>query len=521
MITNNGTNFERSESGLGRIIYVEGSENAIVREALKGWLSSARGQLFGLWLLLALSAGGTAYLFWQFYSQTAARQVAEGQDLAGRACVAINDRFRFYTTGWTAKSSQPDPRTLQKDLTAVVASSLSRFASVEGGIWNKSDGSLAYAFPTYEGSGPKTDVPAAELPAIQAVNDEALAADAHADRVQQGRSQTLIVHACPLAGPLPDVTAWTMTRVFTWSGPAYNRLRWGLALTAFTVVTSTLLLAVVLLGWTRRVARLQQGLGGPEALDLPRLAPTGDVDLDRLVAALNAAGERLQAARQAANASERLAAVGRLSAGLAHEIRNPLTAMRLKSENALASDDPTRARASLQSILEQITRLETLLRNLLATTHRKQLAVECVDLVPFLEARAEAHRELADRKEIKLVGPHPGRPVLAACDASEIARAVDNLLINAIEASHAGGTVTLHAVQGEKSSIIRIEDEGPGVELSVTPRLFEPFVTSRAEGTGLGLAIVREIARAHGGEALYKRLPQGSAFEIELPWQPS
>lgn len=486
---------------------------------LRSWLSSARGQLFGLWLLLALSAIATAILFWQFYSQTAARQAADGVELAARACRSITDRYRFYTTGWSANSTTPDTASLHHDLVAVVSSALARFANVEGGIWSKAEGSLAYAFPTYEGSGPKTDLPAAELASIKLVNAEAI--DSSAERIQRVRSQTLVLHACPLSGPLPELTAWTMTRVYSWTGPAYDRLRGGLALTAFTVVTSTLLLAVVLAGWSRRVGRLRQSLGNEPTLDLPRLQPTGDIDLDRLVDALNAAGERLHEARHQASSAERLAAVGRLSAGLAHEIRNPLTAMRLKAENALASDDPTRARGSLQSILEQITRLETLLHNLLATTQRKELAVEPTDLTPFLEARAGAHLELAELKSVKLVVPRPATPVFAACDVSAIARAVDNLLINAIEATPVGGVVTLHAVQGEKSSIIRIEDQGPGVEGAVLARLFEPFVTGRAEGTGFGLAIVREIARAHSGEARYKRQTGSSAFEIEIPWQRS
>lgn len=483
---------------------------------MRSWLLSARGQLFGLWVLLALSATATAYLYWQFYSQTAARQVAEGQEVAARACRAIGDRYQFYTTGWTAKSPNVDSAALHADLTAVAASALSGFSGVEGGVWRRNDGVIAYAFPTYEGSGPKTDVPAAELPAILSVNEDALATDLPADRRQQGRSQTLVVHACPLSGPLADLTGWTMTRVYTWAGPAYDRLRLGLALTALTVVISTVLLAIVLIGWTRRVAHLQQRLGEQRTLDMPQLPATGDLDLDRLVKALNATGERLQEARRKAGSAERLAAVGRLSAGLAHEIRNPLAAMRLKAENALASDDPSRARASLQSTLEQITRLETLLRNLLATTHRKDLDVTEIDLVGLLQQRAGEHWELAARKRVILNVP-TSAPVFAECDEAEIARAVDNLLLNAIEASPPDGKITLSVRRAEKFAVVRIDDQGAGVDEAVAPRLFEPFATGRAEGTGLGLAIVREIARAHSGEARYKRLEHGSAFEIELP----
>jgi signal transduction histidine kinase len=492
-----------------------------INHLLQTWASSARGQLFALWLLLALSAGATAYLFWEFYSQTAARQVAEGQELAARGCRAIGDRYRLYTTGWTTTSPKVEPATLRADLTTVVSNALSKLPSVEGGIWSKGSGSLAYAFPTYEGSGPKLDLPPAELATIRKANDEARAADASVEKTQPGRSQALIVHACPLPGVLPELTAWTMTRVYTWIGPAYDRLRWSLALTAFTVVTSTLLLALVLAGWTRRVTRLQHALDEATTPDLPTLPRTGDIDLDRLVAALNATGSRLQDAREQAEVAERLAAVGRLSAGLAHEIRNPLMAMRLKAENALASDDPARGRTSLQSVLEQITRLENLLRNLLATTQRKPLEPRLVDLVALLDARAEAHQEFGDRRGVAIVVEPCGGPVVTLGDEAELSRAVDNLVINAVEASPSGSKVSLSAHSHENSALIRIRDEGPGVDETVTSSLFEPFVTNRAEGTGLGLAIVREIVRAHGGEVRYAPLGRASAFEIELPCPPS
>jgi signal transduction histidine kinase len=288
-------------------------------------------------------------------------------------------------------------------------------------------------------------------------------------------------------------------------------------LTAFTVLASTLLLALVLIGWTRRVTRLQQVIDAPASPDLPRLPPTGDIDLDRLVKALNATGSRLQNARQQAEAAERLAAVGRLSAGLAHEIRNPLMAMRLKAENALASDDPARARTSLQSVLVQITRLEGLLRNLLSTTHRQQLDRRHADLRAFLAARADHHKDLADKADVTLQGDHNSDPIVVSYDETELTRAVDNLIINAIEASPPGGKVSLSATEKQYSALLRIQDDGTGVDEAVASRLFEPFVTNRANGTGLGLAIVREIVQAHGGAVRYIPLDKGSAFEIELP----
>src|ERR1700716_421581 len=96
----------------------------------------------------------------------------------------------------------------------VVRAALGRAAGVEGGMWHAANGPLAYAFPTYEGTGPKTDLPAAELPAIRQANLDALKSEHPVTIRQSGPSQVLVLHACPLEGPLAEVTAWTMTRVF-------------------------------------------------------------------------------------------------------------------------------------------------------------------------------------------------------------------------------------------------------------------------------------------------------------------
>src|SRR5207249_879772 len=121
---------------------------------------------------------------------------------------------------------------------------------------------------------------------------------------------------------------------------------------ALTIFGSAAWLALVLVSWSRKIALIENaiGMGTSGATDLPTLPRTGEQELDRLVDALNLTGERLARERQRATAAERLAAVGRLSAGLAHEIRNPIAAMRLKAENALAAGDYSRKARALEAI---------------------------------------------------------------------------------------------------------------------------------------------------------------------------
>jgi signal transduction histidine kinase len=486
-------------------------------------MRSLRTRLIALWAMLAASALVTGFLLLQFYRQSANVQIAQAEDTVVRACRDIGDRYAFYVSGWRGRNVDIDER-LKEELQGVVRVALGRAAGVEGGIWQSGGGSLAYAFPTYEGTGPKTDLPAAELSAIRQINLDTLRSERPVTVRQSGQSQVLVLHACPLEGPLSEVTAWTMTRVFTGQGQAYNQFLVGLAVLAFTVLGSAVWLARILIGWSRKIARLEAALTARQLgrADFPALARTGEQELDRLVDALNTTGAHLKDERQRSAAAERLAAVGRLAAGLAHEIRNPIAAMRLKAENALSADDEGRLKSALRAILDQVGRLDALLRDLLTMTQRGQPKLVDTDVQVLLERVAETHAELATSKGVQLaVCGIDGSPLIASLDADQIYRGLDNLVLNAIQNTPTGGSITLSANRSDDRIRLRVSDTGSGVPEDVRERLFEPFVTGRADGTGLGLAIVREIARAHGGDASLIASSEGAVFELELPWQRS
>lgn len=484
-------------------------------------MRSLRSRLLALWIMLVVSGIATGYLLFASFQQTANARLARSEELAARACRDLADRYQFFVTGWSG--GEVDDR-LKQELATVVQSALSGATGVEGGIWQADTGSLAYAFPTYEGSGPKTDLPAAELNTIREVNAEALRSGRPSAVRQNGRSQILIVHACPLRGPLTSLTGWTMTRAFTAEGPAYNQLLAGLLLLALTIFGSAAWLARLLYGWSRKINQIEAALDAPRAgtIDLPTLPRTGAPELDRLVEALNGAGERLSAERRRAAAAERLAALGRMSAGLAHEIRNPIAAMRLKAENALAVTDGSRSEAALTSILEQVDRLDILLRDLLEMTQAREPRLAEVDLETFLARTVETHRELATARSIALTaGTGPASSPLPQFDPSQMQRALDNLIINALQNTPTGGKIVVDARRRGDMLLFQVSDNGPGISDELRERLFEPFVTGRADGTGLGLAIVREIARNHRGQVRLVRSVGGAEFEIEVPWQPS
>jgi len=484
-------------------------------------MGSLRIRLLALWIMLVVSGIATGHLLFESFQQTANARLARSEELVARACRDLADRYQFFVAGW---SGGPIDDRLKSELTAVTRTALAGAAGVEGGIWQANVGSLGYAFPTYEGTGPKTDLPSAEQNTIGQVNAEALRSGHPASIRQAGRSQVLIVHACPLRGPLQGVTGWTMTRVFTAQGPAYNQLLAGLVVMALTIFGSAVWLARLLYTWSRNIALIERALDDRRdgVVDLPKLARTGTPELDRLVDALNATGERLSLERRRAASAERLAALGRLSAGLAHEIRNPIAAMRLKAENALAVADGSRSNAALGTILQQVDRLDILLRDLLDTTQAHEPKLAEVDLASFIDNAVDAHRELAAAKDLILTAGTEGAcSELPRFDPFQMQRALDNLILNAIQNCPPGGSVAVEARRRDGRLILRVADTGTGISNELRERLFEPFVTGRADGTGLGLAIVREIARNHDGEARHVPTPRGATFEIEVPWRPS
>lgn len=492
-------------------------------------MNSLRARLYALWLLLVGSALATAVLLYAFYAQSAAVQLAQTEIEVGRSCRDIADRYAFFVTGWTGPGSAGLDESLRQDLVGVVTSALGRLRGIEGGLWSTEAGSLAYAFPTYEGTGPKTDLPAAELPTIAQLNADASRDGQPRTATRSGSSQTLVLQACPVVGPIRNVTAWAMSRVFTGRGAAYNQLLLGLGLLAFTVLTSALFLGRILLTYARRITGLERALAAHDGQgDLPQLAATGERELDRLVGALNQAGSRLAEARSRLVSAERLAAVGGMAAGVAHEIRNPMAAMRLKAENALASDDAGRARAALTAILDQIDRLSGLLGDLIGLTQPRQPNLEPADVPKLVTDVVRLHAETAERQGATVSirsGLEPqARPLL---DAEQIGRALSNLLLNALQATAetpaSAITIVTERVAGPDGDRLRlaVEDAGPGVPEALRERIFEPFETTRTGGSGLGLSIVREVAHGHGGTVRLRPGPAGSVFELDVPWRQS
>ena len=222
---------------------------------------------------------------------------------------------------------------------------------------------------------------------------------------------------------------------------------------------------------------------------------------------------RAQQAEEGLAEQRHLAALGELSAVLAHEIRNPLASLKGHAqllEEQLA-DDPRRY-AKAHRVVDEAVRLERLTNSLLDFTRADRLT-------PGLAAPAEVARRAAELTEPGRVAVDAsGAPERWSFDAMRIEQALVNLVGNALQASAPPAKVELKVVEEGEGLRFTVADRGPGVPSEMRPRLFEPFVTGRAEGTGLGLAVVRRVVELHGGKVtIERRHGGGSVFVLWLP----
>ena len=250
-----------------------------------------------------------------------------------------------------------------------------------------------------------------------------------------------------------------------------------------------------------------------------RLGPMRDYEARQVGIAFNRMLDELETGqRKLANAAS-LAAVGELSSSVVHEMRNPLSSVKinLQALGRRVKDDP--AYSELAGIaLEQAVRLERLLTELLRFGKPLELHPENVDLQTLAAEVAAVLDPQIREKNISLKGLEDLREVRVQADPEHLKRVLTNLVENAVEVSPAGGRVELSAGHTQSGVRLTVRDYGPGVAPENREQIFRPFFTTREKGTGLGLANVRKIIEAHGGTVELESSPgQGAAFTVRLP----
>lgn len=282
-----------------------------------------------------------------------------------------------------------------------------------------------------------------------------------------------------------------------------------------------------------------------QADEIGELAAEMNAMCDRLIEANQRAEEevsrRIDALEQLRHA-DRLATVGKLASGIAHELGAPLQVVSARAA-MIAEGDVTGSEASeyAKIIHDQVGRMSALIRQLLDFARRKAADKAPADLEEIARKTCQLLSPIADKRGVALVvedgdprprGDDDGPPPGVMIDVEQVQQALTNLVVNGIQASPRGATISLRVTRerrspaagtggGERDYLrVDVEDRGEGMSPATVDRIFEPFFTTKppGEGTGLGLAVAQEIARGHGGWiSVESHVGSGSRFSIYVP----
>jgi signal transduction histidine kinase len=240
-------------------------------------------------------------------------------------------------------------------------------------------------------------------------------------------------------------------------------------------------------------------------------------------AIIRAQMEAIEAARARLVQSEKLAALGQLSATIAHEVRNPLAVIRSAAQSlgeSVAAGDPEGQKACA-FITAEIDRLTSVVGSLLAFARPLRLEPRAVAVDELFDGALLLAAPDLTREQVRVNRAAAGALRVRA-DVDLVRQVLVGLLVNAVEAAGRNGEINLDAQSGDGVVEIAVADSGPGVPTELRTRIFEPFFTTRARGTGLGLPIARQIVEAHGGKLeVGARRGGGARFVVRLPAAPA
>ncbi len=227
-----------------------------------------------------------------------------------------------------------------------------------------------------------------------------------------------------------------------------------------------------------------------------------------------------------AREAERLAELGTLTGGLAHEIKNPLSTVQLNLQllaEDLTPDNPAYARVHnrLKTVQKETSRLRDILDDFLRYAGKIEIDRQPTDINELLEDLVDFFLPQAQQQKSKVRLKRSDQPLVVPIDSRLIKQAVLNLMINALQAMPEGGELILSAGKQDGQALIDVIDTGRGIAPDALDKIFQAYYTSKKGGTGLGLAMTRRIVQEHGGSVSVRSEPnKGSDFTLRLPLNP-
>ena len=308
-----------------------------------------------------------------------------------------------------------------------------------------------------------------------------------------------------------------------------RQLAWGLAVIGgLGGVAGVVLGFGVARGLARSIRRLRvhiRDAAGKLGPALPEIVLTevGDfpglhAEIDRLTGRIEQVVSTLHRREYEVRRAEQMAAVGQLATGVAHEIRNPLTAIKMLVQAGM-EDGGTMPADDLRVIEAEVRRMERSLQTFLDFARPPTAVRRPTDLGPLLAGVADLVHGRAEKQRVAVRVELPPGGVTVTADPEQLRQVFVNLSLNALDAMPTGGTLTLTVRDAPPARTqVEVADTGPGIAPAILPRLFEPFVSSKDTGLGLGLVISKRIVEDHGGTiAAGNRLGGGASFFVHLP----
>lgn len=415
---------------------------------------------------------------------------------------------------------------------------LQNIDGVKGGFYTQTDDSLlGDSFSAAEGLPADSvyeDAAADHREDILEVAKAAVESRQLTERVISNPSSIVLIEAVPIREGYSVVgSAWTIKRLSAL--PGANRFRAYLITVALSLaaLASVLLTLLVIHNLQGGVRKIEGGLRGLERnLDSQIDSDNDPEEIQKIAQAINRLGaalrgniEREKQIEGQLRHTERLASLGRLVAGVAHEVRNPLATIRLRVQMCRRDTDNSHVKESCAVALEEIERLNGMVNRLLNFARPVQLRCEPADLRHLIEERMDTFRDWAQRHGVILSTELLRNSVSLPLDKDRMAQVFDNVIQNAIEAmSDGGGTLSVslasrpNLLNDGSGVCVEFRDTGRGMNSSVVRQVFDPFFTTKPSGTGLGLSICHELVQAHGGEIqVDSQEGRGTSVKITIP----
>jgi signal transduction histidine kinase len=529
---------------------------------------SLRSRILLLAVITCLFLAGAAFSFFAFLrsSHAATLSAAESHLVNVASSLARNYTEHAATTlslrsvrplppmhpppppplGASAQWPPPPPHPPAPDpLAQLTAQTLRQEPGIEGGFFAAASNTLlGYAFPTHEGPGPSHVMPLRERPTIESLVHDAVATSSTKTFRFEGPHDAVLFVAVPIweshigtrtvGASAPEITGavWLMERIPGINKGRNRQLLFGsigfgaaaliTALLAFFVTTEVRSGVNVVLA---HLGSLEGGLSGEPVQSTAR-PPLEEFDrvlrgIEALALSLQQKIENERALEAQVRHKERLSALGQFAAGIAHELRNPLATIRLRTQLTQRANADPATQKNAAVVLEEITRLDAMIERLLYFSRPIQLVIQPTDLSALCntllqswsgrlhEAGVESECAGADHLEC---------PV----DSQKFRQVLDNLVSNSLEALRESfrqpRQITIRLSAENHFAQLQVEDNGPGLTAEAQSKAFNPFFTTKDRGTGLGLSIAYEIVKAHEGELrLENRAEGGAVTTVRLP----